>query len=408
MDFFNVVSLEEGRRRMIEAFKEYRIGTEEINILEVTERVLANDLVAKENVPEFNRSTVDGYAVKSSDTHGASESIPSFLILLGEIRMGEMADIKISSGEAIYVPTGGMIPEGADAVIMIEHAEKLDDSTLMIYKPLSVGENVILKGDDIKIGEEAIKKGKKLSPQDIGVLAALGVYKIKVYKKPRFFIISTGDEIVDLDEKLTMGKVRDINSYALSSLIIKLGGEVSGKSIVRDDFELLRNKVEEALEISDIVIISGGSSVGTRDYTSKVINSFNGKGVFVHGVSIKPGKPTIIGEGKGKAIFGLPGHPVSSIIIFKVFIEYFIRHLMNIKENVNITTAILDFNFPSSPGKETYQMVNIVEKEGKTYAVPTFGKSGMITLLSKSDGYIVLKPHEEGISKGETREVYFL
>ena len=393
---------------MIEAFKEYRIGTEEINILEVTERVLANDLVAKENVPEFNRSTVDGYAVKSSDTHGASESIPSFLILLGEIRMGEMADIKISSGEAIYVPTGGMIPEGADAVIMIEHAEKLDDSTLMIYKPLSVGENVILKGDDIKIGEEAIKKGKKLSPQDIGVLAALGVYKIKVYKKPRFFIISTGDEIVDLDEKLTMGKVRDINSYALSSLIIKLGGEVSGKSIVRDDFELLRNKVEEALEISDIVIISGGSSVGTRDYTSKVINSFNGKGVFVHGVSIKPGKPTIIGEGKGKAIFGLPGHPVSSIIIFKVFIEYFIRHLMNIKENVNITTAILDFNFPSSPGKETYQMVNIVEKEGKTYAVPTFGKSGMITLLSKSDGYIVLKPHEEGISKGETREVYFL
>lgn len=408
MDFFNVVSVEEGRRLMIETYKEYRIETEEISILEATGRILVEDIISKANVPEFNRSTVDGYAVRSSNTHGASESIPSFLVLLGEIKMGESADVKISSGEAIYVPTGGMIPEGADAVIMIEHAEKLDDSTLMVYRPLSVGENIIFKGDDIKEGEEIIKKGKKLSPQDIGVLAALGVSKVNVYKKPRFFIISTGDEIVDLNEELTIGKVRDINSYALSSLIIKLGGEVSGKSIVRDDFELLRNNVEKALEVSDIVIISGGSSVGTRDYTSKVINSFNGKGVFVHGVSIKPGKPTIIGEGNGKAIFGLPGHPVSSIIIFKVFIEYFIKHLFNIKENINKTTAILDFNFPSSPGKETYQMVNIVERDGETHAVPSFGKSGMISLLSKSDGYIVLKPHEEGISKGETREVYFL
>lgn len=408
MDFFNVVSVEEGKKMMLETFKEFNFELEEINILDSINRVLAEDILAYNNVPEFNRSTVDGYAVKSSDTHGASESIPSFLSLLGEVRMGENTDIKISSGEAIYVPTGGMIPDGADAVIMIEYAEKLDDSTLMAYKPLSCGENTILKGDDIKKGEKVIEKGKKLTPQDIGALAALGISKIKVFKKPRFFIISTGDEIVDIDEKLTMGKVRDINGYALYSLIVKLGGEVVGRSIVKDDFELLRNSVEEALFLSDIVIISGGSSVGTRDYTSKVINSFNGKGVFIHGVSIKPGKPTIIGEGKGKPIIGLPGHPVSSIIVFKVFIEYFMKYMMNVKENINKTTAILDFNFPSSPGKETYQMVNTIERNGKTYAVPSFGKSGMITLLSKSDGYIVLKPHEEGISKGDVREVYFL
>lgn len=408
MDFFNVVSVEEGKKMMLETFKEFNFELEEINILDSINRVLAEDILAYNNVPEFNRSTVDGYAVKSSDTHGASESIPSFLSLLGEVRMGENTDIKISSGEAIYVPTGGMIPDGADAVIMIEYAEKLDDSTLMAYKPLSCGENTILKGDDIKKGEKVIEKGKKLTPQDIGALAALGISKIKVFKKPRFFIISTGDEIVDIDEKLTMGKVRDINGYALYSLIVKLGGEVVGRSIVKDDFELLRNSVEKALFLSDIVIISGGSSVGTRDYTSKVINSFNGKGVFIHGVSIKPGKPTIIGEGKGKPIIGLPGHPVSSIIVFKVFIEYFMKYMMNVKENINKTTAILDFNFPSSPGKETYQMVNTIERNGKTYAVPSFGKSGMITLLSKSDGYIVLKPHEEGISKGDVREVYFL
>jgi len=408
MDFFNVVSVEEGRRMMLEVFKDYRFDLEEISIFEGTDRVLAEDIIAKENVPGFNRSTVDGYAVKSSDTHGASESIPSFLTLLGEVRMGEKADIKISNGEAVYVPTGGMIPEGADAVIMIEYAEKLDDSTLMVYRPVSVGENVTLKGDDIKSDEKAIVRGKKLSPQDIGVLAALGVSKLKVFKKPRFFIISTGDEIIDIDEEMTIGKVRDINSYTLYSLITKQGGQVTGRAIVKDNFELLRDCVEKALDISDIVIISGGSSVGTRDYTSKVINSFNGKGVFIHGISIKPGKPTIIGEGKGKAIFGLPGHPVSSMIIFKVFVEYFIKKKLGMNESIKKTTAIIDFNFPSSPGKETYQMVNIVEREGKTYAVPAFGKSGMITLLSKSDGYIVLKPHEEGISKGEIREVYFL
>lgn len=408
MDFFNVVSVEEGKKKMLEVFKKYSFNVEEIEILDSTDRVLAEDIVAFENVPEFNRSTVDGFAVKSSDTHGASESIPSFLTLLGEVRMGEKTETNISSGESIYVPTGGMVPEGADAVIMIEYAEKLDDSTLMVYKPLSFGENIILKGDDIKKGEKVIDKGKKLTPQDIGVLAALGISKIRVYKKPRFFIISTGDEIVDLDEELKMGKVRDINSYALCSLITKLGGEVVGRSIVKDNFDHLRGSVENALELSDIVLVSGGSSVGTRDYTSKVINSFNGKGVFIHGVSIKPGKPTIIGEGKGKPIIGLPGHPVSSIIVFKVFIEYFIKQLMNIKENINKTTAILDFNFPSSPGKETYQMVNIVERDGKTYAIPSFGKSGMITLLSKSDGYVVLKPHEEGISKGDVREVYYL
>lgn len=408
MDFFNVVSVEEGRSMMLETFKEYNAEIETISILDATDRVLAEDIVACDTVPEFNRSTVDGYAVKSTDTHGASESIPSFLKLIGEVKMGEEAEGILSSGEAIYVPTGGMVPDGADAVIMIENAEKLDDSTLMVYKPLSFGENIILKGDDIKEGEKVIGKGKKLNPQDIGVLAALGISKVKAYRKPRFFIISTGDEIIDIDEKLSIGKVRDINSYALYSLITKVGGEITGRSIVKDDFELLRVCVEKALPISDIIILSGGSSVGTRDFTSKVINSFNGKGVFIHGVSIKPGKPTIIGEGEGKVIVGLPGHPVSSIIVFKVFIEYFIKHIMNIKGNINKTTAILDFNFPSSPGKETYQMVNIIEREGRTYAIPSFGKSGMITLLSESDGYIILKPHEEGVSKGETREVYFL
>lgn len=408
MDFFNVVSVQEARKKVIEVFKEYELEIEQVSILECMDRILAEDIESNINVPEFNRSTVDGFAIKSKDSHGASESVPSLFNILGEVHMGETAKYCIKSGEAVYVPTGGMIPEGADGVVMIEHTEKLDEFSLMVYKSISFGENIILKGDDIKVGELALKKGRSVTPEVVGVLAALGKSQVKVYKKPRFYIISTGDEIINLEEKLELGKVRDINSYTLYSLIIKLGGEVVGKSIVKDNYELLRAEVEKAIRISDIILISGGSSVGTRDYTDKVINSFNGKGVFIHGISIKPGKPTIIGEGEGKLIFGLPGHPVSSIIVFKAIVEYFIRQKMGSIDFIPKTKAIIDFNFPSSSGRETYQMVKLKEVDGKTYATPSFGKSGMITLLSNSHGYIIIKSFEEGVYKGEERDVYLL
>ena len=408
MDFFNVVSVEEAREKVMENFKEYRFEIEEVSILEATNRILAEDVYSNINVPEFNRSTVDGYAIKSKDSHGASESVPSLFNILGEVKMGEIPEISIKSGETLYVPTGGMIPQGADGMVMIEYTEKLDEQNLMVYKSISFNENIILKGDDIQVGEIVLTKGRRITPEVVGVLAALGLSKVKVYRKPKIFIISTGDEIIDLDEKLKRGKIRDINTYALYSLITNLGGEVVGKGIVKDNYELLRKRVEEAIPMSDIILISGGSSVGTRDYTGKVIDSFNGKGVFVHGISIKPGKPTIIGEGEGKLIFGLPGHPVSSIIVFKRIVEYYIRKKLDIVDNVSRTKAIMDFNFPSSPGRETYQMVKLKEMDGKTYATPSFGKSGMITLLSSSDGYIIIKSFEEGIYKGEEREVYLL
>ena len=390
MDFFNVVSVQEAP------------------ILECSDRILAEDIHSNINVPEFNRSTVDGFAIKSKDSHGASESIPSLFNILGEVHMGRETKYCIESGQAVYVPTGGMIPEGADGVVMIEYTEKLDEANLMVYKSISFNENIVLKGDDIKVGETALEKGRRVTPEVVGVLAALGKSQVKVYKKPKFYIISTGDEIIDLDEELELGKVRDINSYTLYSLIMKLGGDVVGKNIVKDNYELLKREVEKAVKISDIVLISGGSSVGTRDYTYKVINSFNGQGFFVHGISIKPGKPTIIGEGEGKLIFGLPGHPVSSIVVFKAIVEDFIKDKMNIKDYLPKTKAIIDFNFPSSSGKETYQMVKLKEEDGKVYATPSFGKSGMITLLSDSDGYIVIKSFEEGVYKGEERQVYLL
>ncbi len=408
MDFFNVMSLEDAKNMIMENFESYRFEIEEVDITNSLGRVIGEDIYSQTDVPEFNRSTVDGYGILSSDSHGASDSIPSVLNIVGEVRMGELTEEKIISGNAIYVPTGGMVPDGADGVIMIENTEKLDENTLLLNKPISNGENIIYKGDDIGKNSLILGKGTVIKPEVMGVLAAIGRQKVKVYSKPRFYIISTGDEIIDIEEELKLGKVRDINSFALLGEINLLGGIVVGKAIVEDDFILLKAEVEKAIKVSDIVLISGGSSVGTRDFTKDVIDSFQGKGVFIHGLSIKPGKPTIVGEGMGKLIFGLPGHPVSSIIIFKAVVGEIVKQKMNIIEIKPQIRAIMDFNFPSSPGKLTYQMVNLRKEEGKYFAIPSLGRSSMISLLKDSDGYIVLGSHEEGIYKGEERDVFLL
>lgn len=408
MDFFNVMSVDEVKKILSNNFKNMKIETEIVNILECEGRVLSKDIVSKFNVPEFNRSTVDGYAIKSKESHGCSECMPTFLDIVGEVSMGESASGDIKSGECMYVPTGGMIPNSSDAVIMIEHAEKLDEFTIAIHKPTSTGENVVYKGDDIKKDQIVIKKGKKLNSQDIGVLAALGVSEIEVYRTIKFTVISTGDEIIDLDEDLEFGKIRDINGYAICSLIKKLGGVVVKKSIVKDDYNLLREEVQFGIDNSDIVLLSGGSSVGTRDFTHDVINSFNGQGVLVHGVALKPGKPTIIGECENKVVIGLPGHPVSAIIVFKIFIEYLVNEILEINENKYLIDAIINQNLHSSPGKKTYQMVSLEEIDNKYYATPIFGKSSMITLLSKACGYVIINENCEGLYKKEKVKVHLL
>lgn len=408
MDFFNVVSVEEGRRILTENFGDYGFKTEHVDLEHSLGRILAKDIYSTINVPEFNRSTVDGYAIKVEDSHGANQSIPAIINILGEVLIGEKADSSIKSGESLYVPTGGMIPEGSDGVIMIENVGKMDDNTLLIYKPVSQGENISYKGDDIKKGELALQRGRKITTEVLGVLAALGIPKVCVYCRPKFYIISTGDEIISIEEELTLGKVRDINSYTLSSLVCGIGGTVVERKIVRDNYELLQDEVRKAIDLSDIILLSGGSSVGTRDYTGKVINSFDGKGVLLHGLAIKPGKPTIVGEANGKLICGLPGHPVSSIIVFKALLEYYIRKKMGMKEITPRIRAIIDHNFPSDPGKETYQMIRLRQEGGVYYGTPVFGKSGMISLLSESQGYIIIGAHEEGVYAGEEREVYLI
>ena len=408
MEFFNVMSVDEVKSILVNNFKNIKIDTEKVTILDSYERVLSKDIASQINVPDFNRSTVDGYAIKSNDSHGCSDSMPTFLDVIGEVNMGEAVNIDIKNGQCIYVPTGGMLPKNADSVIMIEHVEKLDETTIAIHKPVSTGENVVYKGDDIKENQVVLKKGKKINSQDIGVLAALGAYEIEVYKPIKFTVISTGDEIIDLDESLGFGKIRDINGYAICSLIKKLGGSVVRKSIVKDNYKLLKEEVSNGIKNSDIVLLSGGSSVGTRDYTHDVINSFDGQGVLVHGVALKPGKPTIIGECENKAVIGLPGHPVSAIIVFKIFIEYLIKQILDITECEYTVDAIINTNLHSSPGKKTYQMVSLEEVNNKYYAKPMFGKSSMITLLSKSCGYVIIDEDCEGLYKEQEVKVHLL
>ncbi len=408
MDFFQVVSVEQAKEKLMSHFPCRSLPLETVSILEASGRILGETIRSEEDIPSFIRSTVDGYAIKSSNSHGANEMTPGFLKMIGEVNMGETTPLGISDGQAVYVPTGGMIPRGADAVLMIEYAERLSIESITVGKPLSVGENIVYPGDDIKSGAIVLEAGRKITPQDIGLLAALGIHEVPVYNKPGFYLISTGDEIIDIQDKMAPGKIRDINGYLLHALIMETGGHVVGRSLIKDDADQLKEEIQKALFAdAQVILISGGSSVGERDFTFDAINSSGGKGVFVHGISIKPGKPTIIGEAGGKALFGLPGHPVSAVIIFKAFIEFLIRHMMGSHEKQSpFCKAVTASNFHSDPGKETYQMVSLEKKNGIIYARPVFGKSGMISLLLNSSGYIVIGSETEGLPKGCEVDVF--
>lgn len=406
MKMFRVHSVEEAKKELERYFSNYALGTEEVELSMALGRVLSEDVFSNSNVPHFRRSTVDGYAVMAKDTYGASESLPAFLEIIGEIYMGKEADINVSSDKTCYVPTGGMIPDGADSVVMVEYTERLDEENVAVSTSVVPKENVIDIGDDIKKGEKILSRGLKLRPQDIGVLASIGIERIKVFKLPAVSIISTGDEIVDPSEDVKLGQIRDINTYTLASMAEEAGCVVTKKVVVKDEFQTLKTIFEECIDNNDIVIISGGSSVGTKDITSKVINTIGEPGVFVHGVAIKPGKPTILAKVKNKAVFGLPGQPVSAMIVFKVFVEYLIKYIQGIDtEMENSIGANFVSNIHSAPGKETYQMVTL-EREGKEYlAKPIYGKSGMITLMSKAKGYIKIETDKEGVKKGENVKV---
>lgn len=406
MELLNVISMEQAIQIIRNEFH-CVLESERVNILNCVGRFCYKDIKADCNTPDFKRSTVDGFAVNSSDVFGASYAIPAILDIIGEVMMGEIppAEIK-TSGQCLYVPTGGMLPEGADSVVMIEYSSKLDDKTALIDTPVAPGDNVIQIGEDVCIGETVIEAGEKLRAYEIGVLSSLGISNIDVYKKPLIGIISTGDEIIPCDKRPALGQIRDINTYLLWSSIQKDGAIPKSYGIVKDDFDLLKGTIDKALTECDIVLISGGSSVGTKDHTLKVIKSFEDGGVLAHGLSVKPGKPTIIGRAKSKAIFGLPGHPLACSIIYKILVKEYINKLLNHKEAIFGTFAEFSTNYHKAKGREEYLPVSLGRQDGRVIASPMFGKSGLITVFSRAWGYINISKNVEGIRAGEKVEVF--
>ncbi|ACA45100.1 molybdopterin molybdotransferase MoeA [Clostridium botulinum] len=406
MDLFNVVSIKEAKYLIEKNFNVKPIK-EEVELLNSMDRVIYEDIVSHINVPNFRRSTVDGYAVNSKDIAGASESMPAMMNYKGEVFMGKIPEVNMDfPGDCVYVPTGGMIPEGSDSVVMVEYTERVHEDTVLINKATAYGEKVVEIGEDIAKEEIIIKKGKRLRPYEIGVLSSLGITKVPVCRKPKVAIISTGDEIVDPNKEPNLGEVRDINSYLLQASIIEDGGIPINYGIIRDDFNLLKNTVEKAIEDTDIVLISGGSSVGKKDVTIDVINSLGDPGVFVHGIAIKPGKPTIIGNVKDKIVFGLPGHPLSAAIVYKVIVKYYIDKIAGVKEKVFPIVCKFNINYHSAKGREEYLPVTLNWQENEIIASPIFSKSGLISGFSKAYGFIKIDKNLEGIKKDEKVFVY--
>lgn len=407
MKFFNVKTVTETLEVIANEFRPFRPPVE-VSLTEALGMVLAEDVVSLEQVPHFARSTVDGFAVRAQDTFGASDSLPAFLDIRGRIEMGQAASCYLNEGEAQAIPTGGMLPDGADSVVMIEHVEEVGE-LLNAYRQVAPGENIIRAGDDVKIGELVMAHGRRLRPQDLGVLSAIGKTSVKVFPRPVVAILSTGDEVVPASKKeLSPGEVRDINSMTIGAAASQCGAKVIYGGIVKDDFEMFAAKANELYEQADFLLLSGGSSVGTRDYTEQVMQSLGEPGVLVHGVSIKPGKPTILAKAGDKPVMGLPGHPASALIIFHLFAVPLMERLQGrIPSEVDKRIrARISRNIPSAVGRSDYIRVKLEERSDGLWAVPVFGKSGLISTLVQSDGMVEIAANKEGILEGETVHVY--
>lgn len=378
---------------------------EKLPLSECYNKVLAEDIMSPENIPAFNRSTVDGYALCVKDTQGASESLPVFLDIVGEVKMGEVPDFTINPGQCAYVPTGGALPDGADGVAMVEHCQLFGPAQVAVYSSLSFGHNMVLQGDDVSRGQTILKKGRIIEPADMGLLASIGKTEILTYKPWKISIISTGDEIVNPSCTPNPGQMRDVNTYGLIGEIKRLGFDVAGCRLVRDDYKMLKDAAIEAGKVSDVVLISGGSSKGKKDITEEVLDDITSGGVFVHGLAVKPGKPTILAtDEQGRIFIGLPGHPVAALLIFRLLIGGLWEMEIGGSKGLGAMPhkAKMAVNIAASPGRKTFQLVTLE----KGLAVPVLGKSGLIATMSKAHGYIVMDVNQEGINRGEEVEVW--
>ncbi len=378
-------------------------GTEVVPLAAALGRTLAEDIAATEYVPDFDRSTVDGYAVRAKDTFGCTDAIPAILPLQGEVLMGEGAEFALNPEECVAVPTGGAVPKGADSVVMLEYTEDYGDGTIGVSKAAAPGQNMIFRGDDVYPGKVILKQGRVLSAQDIGALAAIGRVQIPVVKKLTVGVISTGDELVPPEAQPGPGQVRDVNSPMLEAMLTAFGAKVVNYGIVIDDEALLTKTVHDAVSECDAVLISGGSSVGVKDAACRIIESMGS--LLLHGIAIKPGKPTILGKAGDKPLVGLPGHPVAAYFITKLFVLPLLARLMGTGQERYTTTAKLTESVSANHGRAQVHCCRLERREDGLYAHPIRGKSGLITTLAGADGYFVIDRDCEGLPRGAEIQV---
>ncbi|WP_373498778.1 gephyrin-like molybdotransferase Glp [Desulfococcus sp.] len=404
-DFFKVMDMEQ----VMALRARYRaLPDEAVPVMETLDRVLAEEIVSDIDLPDFRRTTMDGYAVRAGATFGASEGSPAFLSVKGSVRMGEVPDFAVGAGEAARISTGGMLPEGADAVVMIEHTESLDETAIEVYKSVAPGQHVVEVGEDFSRGEIVLNRGRRIRPQEMGVMSALGREMVQVYRRPVVGIISTGDEVIPIDQAPRQGQIRDINTYSLAGWVRRAGAVPLTFGIMPDRPEALLETCGKALAASDMVMISGGSSVGTRDYTIEVLDALPRSQVMVHGISISPGKPTILAETDGKPFWGLPGHVVSAMVVFAVIVRPFIDRLSGLSEDLEAVRAVparLTRNLPSAQGRVDYVRVRLSAENGQLHAEPILGKSGLIHTMVRADGLVRIDRDVEGLEKGEAVQV---
>lgn len=406
--FFQLLSSSDFRA-LFEQF--HTIGSEQILLENGLGRILAEDISAPEFLPPFSRSTMDGFAVRARDTFGCSDSEPALLKIAGEIAMGQSGqEISLKTGQAATIWTGGELPEKGDGVVMIEYTHLLDSETVEIFRPVAPGENIIRSGEDFAQNDAVLKKGQRLRPQDLGVLAGLGITTATVVKQPVVAIISTGDELVEPGQPLTPGKIRDINSTTLAALVNECGCIPVTLGIIKDDLDTMQQACRKALEIpADMLLLSGGSSVGKRDFTLKILEEIEGTEILAHGVSIKPGKPTILARKKNTALFGLPGHVGSAIVVFYLFVRPLLRKLSGTECSTGLQsiTATTTEQIPSTIGREDYVRVTMNRnKDGSIHkATPVYGKSGLLNPLIRAEGLLVIGRDVEGLDKDEQAEV---
>ncbi|MBM6926872.1 gephyrin-like molybdotransferase Glp [Pseudoflavonifractor phocaeensis] len=401
----NVKTPDEALEIIRTAFAPLDLPPETVPLAAALGRVLALDVTADAWVPDFHRSTVDGYAVRASDTFGCSDALPAQLILAGEVRMGEGAGLTLAPGHCAAVPTGGGVPQGADAVQMLELCEDYGDGTIGVLKSVAPGHNMIFRGDDVKPGDRVLPAGRRLEPQDIGALAALGVISVPVVPRLRMGVISTGDELVPPECIPAAGQVRDVNGPLICAMLEQAGALTRFYGIIPDQEDRLTRTVEEALEACDGVILSGGSSVGEKDAACRIMSALGE--VLFHGIAMKPGKPTLLGRtASGKAMVGLPGHPVAALFTTQLFVRALLVRLEGRTMRQRQVTARLTEAVSANHGRAQYNGAILRQGPEGLEALPIRGKSGLITTLAGADGYFCIPRDCEGFPAGAQIPVY--